>query len=188
MNTLKINEPVFEGNYAISPDGAASNVRQRMYIWDDAIPASSLKNVVVISNFSVAALNIIPNFPYTGTWYNLMDNSSINVTNTAATLNIPAGEFRIYGNQLAPSLANTEFELTKSIALYPNPATNSFSVTNATSEVQIYTITGQLVKNFKGSFDTNHSFSIDDLTQGVYLVKITDNNQRQSTVKLIKEE
>ncbi len=188
MNTLKINEPVFEGNYAISPDGAASNLRQRMYIWDDAIPASSLKNVVVISNFSVAALNIIPNFPYTGTWYNLMDNSSINVTNTAATLNIPAGEFRIYGNQLAPSLANTEFELTKSIALYPNPATNSFSVTNATSEVQIYTITGQLVKNFKGSFDTNHSFSIDDLTQGVYLVKITDNNQRQSTAKLIKEE
>ena len=188
MNTLKINEPVFEGNYAISPDGAASNLRQRMYIWDDAIPASSLKNVVVISNFSVAALSIIPNFPYVGTWYNLMDNSSISVTNTATALNIPAGEFRIYGNQLAPSLANTEFELTKSIALYPNPATNSFSVTNATSEVQIYTITGQLVKNFKGSFDTNHSFSIDDLTQGVYLVKITDNNQRQSTAKLIKEE
>lgn len=188
MNTLKINEPVFEGNYAISPDGVASNLRQRMYIWDDAIPASSLKNVVVISNFSVAALSIIPNFPYVGTWYNLMDNSSISVTNTATALNIPAGEFRIYGNQLAPSLANTEFELTKSIALYPNPATNSFSVTNATSEVQIYTITGQLVKNFKGSFTTNHSFSINDLTQGVYLVKITDDNQRQSTAKLIKEE
>ena len=188
MNTLKINEPVFEGNYSISPDGAASNVRQRMYIWDDALPASSLKNVVVISNFSVAALNIIPNFPYVGTWYNLMDNSSINVTNTAATLNIPAGEFRIYGNQLAPSLANNEFELTKSIALYPNPATNSFSLTNLISNIQIYNITGQLVKKFKGNFNTNYLFSIDDLKQGIYLVKITDNNNRQNTIKLIKEE
>jgi 1,4-alpha-glucan branching enzyme len=187
LNTLKINEPVFEGNYTISPDGAASNVRQRMYIWDDALPVNSLKNVVVISNFSVAALNIIPNFPYVGTWYNLMDNSSINVTNTTATLNIPAGEFRIYGNQLAPSLANNEFELTKSISLYPNPTNNIFSLTHLASNVQIYNITGQLVKNFKGSFDTNHLYSIDDLKQGIYLVKITDDNNRQTTIKLVKE-
>ena len=187
LNTLKINEPVFEGNYTISPDGAASNVRQRMYVWNDALPVNSLKNVVVISNFSVAALNIIPNFPYVGTWYNLMDNSSINVTNTTATLNIPAGEYRIYGNQLAPSLANNEFELTKSISLYPNPTKNTFSLSHFASNVTVYNITGQIVKTFKGSFDTNHLYFIDDLKQGIYLVKITDDNNRQTTIKLVKE-
>lgn len=187
LNTLKINEPVFEGNYTISPDGAASNVRQRLYISDNTLPASSLKDVVVIANFSVAALNIIPNFPYPGTWYNLMDNTSINVTNTAATLNIPAGGFRVYGNQLAPSLTAQDFETTKSIALYPNPANHSFSLTNFTSNVEIYNLTGQMVKRFNGNFDTNTEFSINDLSQGIYIVKINDLNNRSNTIKLVKD-
>ncbi len=186
MNTLKINEPVFEGNYAISPDGAASNVRQRMFIWDDALPASSLKNVVVISNFSVAALNIVPNFPYTGTWYNLLDNSSIIVSDTAAPLNIPAGEFRIYGNQLAPSLAIQDSQETPLIALFPNPTNATFSLTNSVSKIEIYNITGQLVKKFDGSFSVGHVFSIQDLSQGVYFTKIVDQDARITTIKLLK--
>src|SRR5690606_19314 len=63
MIQLKIQEPVFEGNYAISPDG--NNIRQRIYIYDDALPSTQLKNVVVLANFSVAAQNVNPSFPYT---------------------------------------------------------------------------------------------------------------------------
>ncbi|WP_310557287.1 alpha-amylase family glycosyl hydrolase [Flavobacterium sp.] len=190
MNALKINEPVFEGNYDIIPDvvsPATTGVKQRMYIYDNSLPANSLRNVVVLANFSVAALNVKPDFPYTGTWYNLMDNTSINVTNTATVINIPAGEFRVYGNQLATTLATNDFELAKSITLYPNPANDKFVLSNSASNVEVYNLTGQLVKTFKGNFETSHVFLIDDLNTGIYLVRINDDNKRQTTTKLVKE-
>ena len=63
INALKINEPVFEGNYSISP--YINNVRQRIYIWTNTNPSSSLEYVVVLCNFSVADLDIPGDFPYT---------------------------------------------------------------------------------------------------------------------------
>ena len=60
MIKLKTTEPVFMGDHAISPD--ANNVKQRIYIYDNSIPTSQLRNVVVIANFSVANLTINPSF------------------------------------------------------------------------------------------------------------------------------
>ena len=66
MNALKINEPVFEGNYALSADGTNNNsIKQRLYVFDNSLPSTQLKNVVVLTNFSVANLTVIPSFPYT---------------------------------------------------------------------------------------------------------------------------
>ena len=181
--SLKINEPVFNGSYAISPD--ANNTKQRIYIYDDALPTTQLKNVVVLANFSVANQNIIPSFPYTGTWYNLMDNTSINVTNVNTVIAVPSGQYRIYGNK--PALLNTnEFGITKA-TLFPNPSNDFFQINVMTKEVAIYSITGQVVKEFKGGFDSNYSYSIDGLNQGIYLVKVTDENDNHTSVKLIKK-
>ena len=186
MNTMKINEPVFEGDYTISPDG--NNVKQRIYIFNNTLPISQLKNVVVLSNFAVANLSIIPNFPFPGTWYNLMDNTTINVTDTAAQIAIPSGEFRIYGNQPAQSLSIAkDFELNSRISLFPNPANNQFVLSTEAKTVAIYSITGQLVKSFQGGFQLNTVYSIDELKTGIYLVKVTDQNNRQSSIKLIKD-
>jgi hypothetical protein len=41
---------------------------------------TQLKDVLVLGNFDVTAKAIATGFPYTGTWYNLMDNTTINVT------------------------------------------------------------------------------------------------------------
>ncbi len=184
MITIKINEPVFEGSYTISPD--ASNVKQRIYIYDNSIPATQLKNVVVLCNFSVANLNVVPSFPYTGTWYNLLDNTSINVTDVNAVLAIPSGQFLIYGNK--PSiLANDNFTKDNTISIFPNPATNSFSLNANASKIAIYSLTGQLVKQFDGAFDSDYDYSIENLNQGIYIVKITDNNNNESSLKLIKQ-
>ncbi|MCC5353884.1 hypothetical protein LMP63_13905, partial [Staphylococcus aureus] len=79
-----------------------------IYIFDNTLPATQLKNVVVLCNFSVANLTIIPAFPYTGTWYNLMDNTSINVTDVNAAIAINSGQFLVYGNKLATTLATTD--------------------------------------------------------------------------------
>ena len=183
MIALKINEPVFEGSYAISPD--ANNVKQRIYIYDNALPSTQLKNVVVLANFSVANLTIVPSFPYTGTWYNLMDNTSINVTDVNAPISINAGQCLVYGNKL-PALGINDNEITKPIVLYPNPSSNYFTVDTSSSKVDIYSLTGQLVKSFKSNFTNESQFDISDLNRGIYLVKVKDNH-RESTMKLIKQ-
>lgn len=184
MISLKINEPVFEGNYTITPD--ANNVKQRIYIYDNALPSTQLKNVVVLCNFSVANLTMIPAFPYIGTWYNLMDGTSINVTDVNATIAINSGQFFIYGNKLA-TLQISDFELTKEIKLVPNPTTNYFIIDTPTSKVDVYSLTGQLVKSFKSNFTNASQFDISELNKGIYLVKATDENNRESTLRLIKQ-
>ena len=184
MIALKIHEPVFEGNYAISPD--ANNVKQRIYIYDDALPATQLKNVVVLCNFSVANLSMIPSFPYTGTWYNLMDNTSINVTDVNAVLAIPSGQFLIYGNKPS-TLATTDFDFMEEVHLYPNPSSNYFMLNMNTSKVEIYSITGQLVKSFKGDQSKETQFFVSDLNKGMYFVIALNENNEVKVMKLLKQ-
>lgn len=184
--TLKTQELVFEGDYAISND-AGSTVKQRLYVFDNSLPSTALKNVVVLANFSVANLTINPSFPYTGTWYNLMDGTSINVTDTQAAISVPSGGFKIYGNQPASSLANEQFDLAKTLTLYPNPSRDLFKLSDSVEKVEIFNLTGQLVKVFKGGFTAEDSFLIGDLNQGLYFIQLTNSVNHKGTIKFIKE-
>jgi 1,4-alpha-glucan branching enzyme len=180
---LKKSEPVFEGNYTISPNG--TNLKQRIYIYDNTLGADQIQNVVVLANFSVSAIDITPDFPYTGTWYNLMDNSVYNVASTTAAINLPAGGFRVFGNK--PSLLSTAgVEATKGAALYPNPTSEYFSINANTAKVEIYSVAGQLVKSFTEQ-QSGYKFSISDLAKGIYMVKTTDETQHTKTIKLVKQ-
>jgi len=95
------------------------------------------------------------------------------------------GEFRVYGNQLV-TLNTDEIELADDFAMYPNPTSNAFALSVATNKVEVYSLTGQLVKSFNATFSENHVFDISDLNTGIYLVKASDNNNREKTMKLIK--
>lgn len=183
MIALKVQEPVFEGNYAISTNG--SNVRQRIYIYDDALPSTQLKNVVVLANFSVAAQNITPDFPYTGTWYNLMDGTPVTIANTTTPINIAAGQFMIYGNKMV-TLNTDQFEDRENISLVPNPASDNFMLNINAKRVEIYSVAGQLIKTF-GSQTDQYRYDISDLAAGLYMVRLTDGNNREKTIKLIKQ-
>ena len=161
-------------------------MKQRIYVYDNALQSTQLKNVVILANFSVANLTIVPSFPYTGTWYNLMDNSSINVTDVNAPIAVNAGQYFVYGNKL-PVLNSSDYEITKSISLSPNPTSNYFTLSHNTTNVEIYSLTGQLVKNFKSNFTSESQFEIGDLNNGIYLVKVVDTNDRVTTLKLVKK-
>jgi len=182
MIDLKKNNAVFNGSYAISPN--ANNIKQRIYVYDNSLPATQLKNVVILTNFSVASQNVTADFPYTGTWYNLMDNTTMSVTNTAMTVTIEPGGFRIYGNQVA--LGSEEFNSMEAISLAPNPTMNYFSINANTATVEIYSVTGQLVKAFRQGQLADYQYDVNDLKRGVYLVKATDENNHSKTMKLIK--
>lgn len=180
MIDLKKSNPVFSGNYAISPNG--SNVRQRIYVYDNSL--SGLNSVVILANFSVASQNITPDFPTTGTWYNLMDNTPLNVSSTTATISVEAGGFRIYGNQAA--LGTQDFSKINFVSISPNPATSSFMLNTDVQKVQIYSITGQLIKSFNNQLE-NYEYPISDLEKGIYIIKVSDTENREKSIKLIKQ-
>lgn len=183
LNYLKINEPVFEGSYTIS--SGSQTPRISIYTGSETAPGSSLKNVIVIANFSVTSQNINPNFPYTGTWYDLMDNTSINITSTTDLITVAAGQFRIFGNKAA-TLSNSQFNASFEVVLYPNPTNDTFSLNKNVEELIIYDITGKIIKTFKGNFEKGYDFNISSLPQSIYVIKITNESGEQSTNKLVK--
>ncbi|MEO5777142.1 MAG: alpha-amylase family glycosyl hydrolase [Flavobacterium sp.] len=183
MIDLKKSNVVFNGSYAVSPNG--NNLLQRVYVYDNSLPAGQLKNVVILANFGTSTANIVPDFPYTGTWYNLMDNTSTTISSASAAISLGAGQFRIYGNQTA--LGVEDFNPMEFVALAPNPASNYFTINADKASVEIFSITGQLVKTFKEGQLEDYQYNISDLNKGVYLVKATDENNHFKTMKLIKQ-
>nr|WP_315182892.1 alpha-amylase family glycosyl hydrolase [uncultured Flavobacterium sp.] len=182
MITMKIAEPVFSGTATINN---TSSLYPNIKITNSALASGALKDVLIIANFNVTTQTVPTGFAYTGTWYNLMDNTTINVTNTTTGISIPAGEFRIYGNKQA-SLAIADYEKTTTIQLYPNPASSSFSLNINTTKVQLFSITGQLVKSFEGNQSASHQFAVNDLNKGLYVVKVFNENNEVEVLKLIK--
>ena len=132
--------------------------------------ANQLKDVLILANFDVTAQNVSTGFQYTGTWYNLMDNTTINVSDVNALINIPAGEFRIYGNKVA-NLAIADFEKGATVNLYPNPVSDYFTLNILAAKVQVYNISGQLVKSFSTNGKTDFQYEVSDLEAGLYIVK-----------------
>lgn len=184
MIDLKITEPVFNGSYSIS--SGYSVLTPRIYIWDNTLLPTQIQNVVILSNFNVTDQNIVPSFPYTGTWYNLMDNTTIDVIDVNATILIAAGGFKIYGNKPS-SLGVTNFGLSQEIYLYPNPSSTYFTLNANTSKVEVYSITGQLVKSFNTNQTKEYQFTISDLNKGVYFVKALNENNEVKVMKLLKQ-
>jgi len=186
LNELKINEAVFEGDYDIN----SGTLTPKIYIWDNNLPSTSLKNVVILSNFELTTQNITPNFPYAGTWYDLMDpsgNTSINVTSTTAPISIPAGGFRIYGNRPAETLDTTELSEEKIIQIYPNPANTYFKINQRSTQIKIYDMLGKLIQTHEGEFSSGQRFDISKLELGVYLISV-GTERGEITKKLLKHQ
>jgi len=69
-----------------------------------------------------------------------------------------------------PSLGIDDVTLANSISLYPNPTTDTFklSSSNTIESVQIYSVTGSVLK----TFSTQESYNISDLATGIYIANI----------------
>jgi hypothetical protein len=183
MITLKTTEPVFLGTPTMA---SINSLSVNIKITNSNLTSTQLKDVLIIANFDVVAQNVATGFQYTGTWYDLMDNTAIEVTDVNATLNLPAGEYRIYGNKEA-SLAIENFEKGNVVSLYPNPVSNYFTLNTAVAKVQIYAISGQLVKSFVPNGNVDFQFGVSDLKAGLYVIKAFDQNGKIQVMKFIKK-
>ena len=170
---LKINEDVFEGNYSITSGGLTPII----YIWDDNISSSELKNVVILANFDVVDQSITPYFPYTGIWFDLMDSNgetSLDVSSTTDEITLQPGEFRIYGNQSSTTLSVAEPDVFD-LKMYPNPSDDFIMFNQSLDSVRIYDITGKELIVYENLSKGEH-LPIDNLESGYYLVKIENDN------------
>lgn len=90
----------------------------------------------------------------------------------------------IFGSNIGQpyTLGNESFETSK-VVVYPNPTTDYIVIAGieAEAKAEIYSITGQKIKEV--SFTNEITLSLKDVTAGVYLVKIS--NENSSVIKKI---
>ena len=169
----------------------SGNLMPRIFIWNDA-STEPLKNVVILANFTTSSQSIVPDFPYTGNWVNLMDNSAVPVASTTAPITIEAGGFRIFGN--APALATSETGNVKnavSLLITQNPVTNgaaNLRYTNADNgTLAIYDLSGKLVKSVKtAKSNGDEAVSINGLKSGMYLIQLKSDKGVAVTKMVVK--
>jgi len=75
----------------------------------------------------------------------------------------------------------------ENMVLYPNPTRNSFSINKDVSQLQIFDITGKLIKEFKDNSEKGTLFDISNLPPSMYFVKTENLNGDSHTSKLIKQ-
>ena len=183
MITLKKTEPVFSGTSTI-PN--ANSLTVNIKITNASLTSAQLKDVLILANFDVTAQNVATGFPYAGIWVNLMDNTTINVTDINAPINLPPGEYRIYGNKPA-NLAIEDFEKGNTVNLFPNPVSNYFTLNTAVAKVQVFSVSGQLVKSFASNGNVDFQFGVSELQSGLYVVKASDESGKTQVMKFIKK-
>lgn len=180
MLELKREEPIFRTtNFTLE---VADDVEKKIYLVDDNATGDAIKYVIVVGNFGVTPITTQPFFQESGTWYNMMDNTPFEVTDTAMSVTLNPGEFQIYANGI--SVLGTGEIQQKKIVLYPNPANHSFHLNTEAEEVSVYSISGQEVKRFTGYFNANQPFDISGLDAGIYLLRVK-NKGTFHTLKLI---
>lgn len=165
-----------------------------IYVYNDALPTTILKNVVVLSNLTLTVQNINPNLPYTGTWYNLMDNSSKGYTSTTTPITLQPGEFIILGNQPSAALATDETKgniNSVKIQLEQNPVSNGearLKLSNAKNgTVSIYDLSGKIIKSAKTETDNGTQvLPLNNIKSGMYLIQLKTDKGNAVTKMIVK--
>ena len=74
-----------------------------------------------------------------------------------------------------------------SIKIFPNPATDYFSIQDDNEVVErvvVYNMIGRAVKNYLTSTNTNNHYTLNDLPEGLYIIRLL--NSRGATVKTVR--
>ena len=84
---LKKNQPVF-GTYNYNVDGAGMGKRIHLFGPD--------QNAVLVGNFDVVSIDMVPGFPYAGTWYDHFSGLPVSVNNIGEAMTLAPGEWHLY--------------------------------------------------------------------------------------------
>ena len=145
-------------------------------------------------NFRIKSANIIPYFPYEGTWYEYFSGDSIIVTDLDERISMGPGEYRIYTTKkidrpggVTTSVQNQNFVQSE---LFPNPANQRIYISlNEVVEVQlieIMDIHGKSIISNWSVFDKTITIDLNKhMAPGIYAVKIHGKNKLASAKVVI---
>ncbi len=142
-------------------------------------------NLVVLGNFK-ANDNITanPSFSKTGMWYNVLDGSSLNVTNTNMTIQIPPGRVMIFADREIefPNGLNEPMEDLTTNMVYPSVTNGKVFIDSAPiNHVQVYNMNGQLILTSENASELD----LGHYAAGLYFIHVK-NEQGKFTGKVIK--
>ena len=163
-------EPIFKTTtFTLDVDNA--NGLKKIQLEDTNATGNSIRYVTVLGNFGITTQSINPTFQETGTWYNMLTNETIEVTNTANEISLEPGQFYVYANE-ANSLSTQDVLQPSLLSVYPNPATQGFSVTQALDTLEVYDMNGRLILK-QSNISTQDTIQTGNLSEGLYIVKAT---------------
>jgi len=149
-------------------------------------------DVVIIANFEVEPINIVPGFTQTGTWYDYFAGEAITVNDLGNSFLLEPGEYRIYTTEEleTPDITVGVYDADLSggalDAPYPNPFSDftqlSFTLDeNSQIEVTISDLQGRIVRHLTtGNFSSgNHLMrwngrdnAGNKVSSGLYLIQL----------------
>ncbi|NEN25004.1 T9SS type A sorting domain-containing protein [Cryomorpha ignava] len=180
------------------------------YTWDVGAAGKRLiiehqsMDVVIIANFDVTPITLVPGFTHTGTWYDYMLGTTIIEDNLNNGFLLQPGEYRIYTDveletpDLTVGLASANKKEEAQISVYPNPFQHFTNISYQLEqtdrvEVRVMDISGKLVKTlFAGQqAQGNHTLNWDGTdnaggkaASGIYAIQITT-GQTVGTSKVV---
>ncbi len=142
--------------------------------------SSSDLNVLIAGNFDVTGFDMALGFQHTGTWYDLFNQTTVDVTDVNMTEYFDPGEFHVYTDVYFPledlpditSYNNIE---DSELTIFPNPADNYFTVrANDLYKISVYDLTGKCVLETEMQ-NMQQTIDISSLIPGIYSIVFRNN-------------
>lgn len=90
------------------------------------------------------------------------------------------------GNTCSTYLASNDFEFSSNLTVYPNPSSDIFSISsNFNGFIVVYDLIGKIIKSDSIDIGIN-KLDLNNYPSGLYLIKVTNDNNQTKTIKLIK--
>jgi Secretion system C-terminal sorting domain len=167
--------------------------------------ATDSSQIVIVGNFDVQSQTGSITFPTAGTWYDYLRGNTFAATGTAQSLTLQPGEFHLYLNRnLTNAVTTPVIDINNpgnvlQLFVYPNPVDNNsnsiaemYIPERGNVQMDLWNAQGQKIKAIfagtlaKGKHTITLSGKTNNLSAGIYLLKVQTKNSSQSVKVLVK--
>ena len=154
---------------------------------------SPSENVCIVGNFSLQEQIISPDFPYSGTWYNYFEGTSLEVNDINMTLQLEAGEYLIFTDFETPTpdlSADIQLNIDEGntnnydVRIFPNP-TRDYLFIESEYEIESYEIFDLSGKQIFSLHSSSKIIDCSTLGYGLYTITVTLRNGEIVRKKLL---
>ena len=164
---------------------------------------------MIVGNFGVSATGTSVTFPNTGTWYDYLNNTTLNVTTTSQGMFLGAGDYFIYTDKNAnavilnsgenPTPINPARITDLKLSVGPNPIKSTATInydlpTSGVVNLRMLDINGKTISNlfsgFKSKGKQQYQLNTSNLemgrvVNGLYLIQLEINGNKQTSKVIV---